>query len=284
MAKLAGLGRGLDELFGAPAEETASGPIATLPISAIEPNRDQPRRRFAEEDLAALADSIARHGVVTPLTVRAIGEGRYQLIAGERRYRAARRVGLTEVPVLVLDADELAAAEIALVENLQRTDLNPIEEAAGYRALITAYGLTQEDVAERVGKSRSAVTNAMRLLELPETVAKSVIEGALSAGHARALLGLETRQLEKAAQIVIENGLSVRQTEALAKRMKKEAAEIEPKPSAEPDYAAELARELSAELGRSVKIAPRSKTKGKVVIDYQSLDDLDEILKILRRQ
>lgn len=285
MAKFAGLGRGLDELFGAPPEEQSTGPVATLAISAIEPNREQPRRYFDEAQLSTLADSIARHGVVTPLTVRKLDDGRYKLIAGERRYRAARIAGLTEVPVIVLEADELAAAEIALVENLQRADLNPIEEAAGFRSLIASYGLTQEDVAERVGKSRSAVTNALRLLDLPDAVANLVIDGSLSAGHARALLALKSAKLiETAAQTVIDGELSVRQTEALVKRMLKEQA-IELKPvSAEPDYVGELSRELSAELGRSVKIAPRSKSKGKVVIDYQSLDDLDEILKILRRK
>ncbi len=184
MAKFAGLGRGLDELFGAPSEEQSTGPVATLAISAIEPNREQPRRYFDEAQLSTLADSIARHGVVTPLTVRKLDDGRYKLIAGERRYRAARIAGLTEVPVIVLEADELAAAEIALVENLQRADLNPIEEAAGFRSLILSYGLTQEDVAERVGKSRSAVTNALRLLDLPDAVAILVIDGSLSAGHA----------------------------------------------------------------------------------------------------
>lgn len=285
MAKFAGLGRGLDELFGAPPEEQSTGPVATLAISAIEPNREQPRRYFDEAQLSTLADSIARHGVVTPLTVRKLDDGRYKLIAGERRYRAARIAGLTEVPVIVLEADELAAAEIALVENLQRADLNPIEEAAGFRSLIASYGLTQEDVAERVGKSRSAVTNALRLLDLPDAVANLVIDGSLSAGHARALLALKSAKLiETAAQTVIDGELSVRQTEALVKRIQKEQ-EIELKPvSAEPDYVGELSRELSAELGRSVKIAPRSKSKGKVVIDYQSLDDLDEILKILRRK
>ena len=285
MAKLAGLGRGLDELFGAPPEEQSTGPVATLAISAIEPNREQPRRYFDEAQLSTLADSIARHGVVTPLTVRKLDDGRYKLIAGERRYRAARIAGLTEVPVIVLEADELAAAEIALVENLQRADLNPMEEAAGFRSLIASYGLTQEDVAERVGKSRSAVTNALRLLDLPDAVAKLVIDGSLSAGHARTLLPLKSaKRIEAAAQTVIDGELSVRQTEALVKRLLKEQ-ETELKPSsAEPDYAGELSRELSAELGRSVKIAPRSKSKGKVVIDYQSLDDLDEILKLLRKK
>ncbi len=285
MAKFAGLGRGLDELFGAPPEEQSTGPVAMLALSSIEPNREQPRRYFDEEQLSTLAASIARHGVVTPLTVRKLGDDRYKLIAGERRYRAARIAGLTEVPVIVLEADELAAAEIALVENLQRADLNPIEEAAGFRSLILSYGLTQEDVAERVGKSRSAVTNALPLLDLPDAVAKLVIDGSLSAGHARALLALKSAKLiETAAQTVIDGELSVRQTEALVKRIQKEQ-EIELKPvSDEPDYVGELSRELSAELGRSVKIAPRSKSKGKVVIDYQSLDDLDEILKILRRK
>ncbi len=286
MAKSAGLGRGLDELFGSSAVEQNAGPVTTLNISALEPNRDQPRRYFDEERLTSLAESIGRHGIVTPLTVRRISEGRYKIIAGERRYRAARRAGLTEVPVIVLDADELRATEIALVENLQRADLNPMEEAEGYRSLIERYGLRQEDVAERVGRSRSAVANALRLLDLPEAIAEHVVDGDLSAGHARALLALDDPKTQAAAaETVIAEELSVRQTEQLVKRLKaaQEAAAAPPKPAA-PDYAGELARELSALLGRSVKITPKGKNKGRVVLDYYSLDDLDELLKLLRAQ
>ena len=287
MAKSAGLGRGLDELFGSPPDEQQNpGPVTMLSISLIEPNREQPRRYFDEERLTSLTESISRHGVVTPLTVRRISEGRYRIIAGERRYRAARRAGLNEVPVIILDADELRATEIALVENLQRADLNPMEEAEGYRSLIERYGLRQEDVAERVGRSRSAVANALRLLDLPEAIAEHVVDGDLSAGHARALLALEDPKTQaEAAEAVIADELSVRQTEQLVKRLKaaREAAAAPP-PAPAPDYAGELARELSAALGRSVKITPKGKNKGRIVLDYYSLDDLDELLKLLRAQ
>ena len=180
MSKSAGLGRGLDELFGEQTAEQSAGPVTMLNIDALEPNRDQPRRYFDEDRLSSLAESIARHGVITPLTVRKIADGRYKIIAGERRYRASRRAGLTEVPVIILDADELHATELALVENLQRADLNPMEEAEGYRSLIDRFDLRQEDVAERVGRSRSAVANALRLLDLPEAIAEHVVDGDLS--------------------------------------------------------------------------------------------------------
>lgn len=285
MAKSAGLGRGLDELFGGMPKETDHGPTTMLKLSELEPNRDQPRKRFDESGMTSLADSIARHGIVTPLTVRKLDEGRYRIIAGERRYRAARLAGLTEVPVIVLDADELRAAEIALVENLQRADLNPMEEAEGYRSLIDRYDLRQEDVAERVGRSRSAVANALRLLELPPELAAMVTEGQLSAGHARTLLPLASpKRMKEAAQAVIDGDLSVRQTEALVKRLN--AAEtVEPiTEPVQPDYVGELARELSSKLGRGVKITQKSREKGRITLDYYSLDDLDTLLAFLRRE
>lgn len=286
MSKSAGLGRGLDELFGAQPEEPSTGPVTMLDIDVLEPNRDQPRRNFDEARLASLADSIAQHGVITPLTVRKIADVRYRIIAGERRYRASRRAGLTEVPVIVLDADELHATELALVENLQRADLNPMEEAEGYRSLIDRFDLRQEDVAARVGRSRSAVANALRLLDLPEAIAEHVVDGDLSAGHARALLALDDAKIQaEAAERVMAEELSVRQTEQLVKRIKaaREAAETPPQPGpVQPDYVGELARELSTTLGRSVKITSNSKNKGRIVLDYYSLDDLDELLKLLR--
>ena len=285
MSKSAGLGRGLDELFGEQPAEQSTGPVTMLNIDALEPNRDQPRRYFDEDRLSSLTESIARHGVITPLTVRKIADGRYKIIAGERRYRASRRAGLTEVPVIILDADELHATELALVENLQRADLNPMEEAEGYRSLIDRFDLRQEDVAERVGRSRSAVANALRLLDLPEAIAEHVVDGDLSAGHARALLALDDPKMQaEAAETVITEELSVRQTEQLVKRLKaaQEAAEQPPAEPPKPDYVGELARELSAALGRSVKITSNSKNKGRIVLDYYSLDDLDELLKLLR--
>lgn len=287
MSKSAGLGRGLDELFGEQPAEQSAGPVTMLNIDALEPNRDQPRRYFDEDRLSSLAESIARHGVITPLTVRKIADGRYKIIAGERRYRASRRAGLTEVPVIILDADELHATELALVENLQRADLNPMEEAEGYRSLIDRFDLRQEDVAERVGRSRSAVANALRLLDLPEAIAEHVVDGDLSAGHARALLALDDPKMQaEAAETVITEELSVRQTEQLVKRLKT-AQEVAEQPSAElpkPDYVGELARELSATLGRSVKITSNSKNKGRIVLDYYSLDDLDDLLRLLRNR
>lgn len=287
MSKSAGLGRGLDELFGEQPAEQSAGPVTMLNIDALEPNRDQPRRYFDEDRLSSLAESIARHGVITPLTVRKIADGRYKIIAGERRYRASRRAGLTEVPVIILDADELHATELALVENLQRADLNPMEEAEGYRSLIDRFDLRQEDVAERVGRSRSAVANALRLLDLPEAIAEHVVDGDLSAGHARALLALDDPKMQaEAAETVITEELSVRQTEQLVKRLKT-AQEVAEQPSAKPpkpDYVGELARELSATLGRSVKITSNSKNKGRIVLDYYSLDDLDDLLRLLRNR
>ena len=287
MSKSAGLGRGLDKLFGEQPAEQSAGPVTMLNIDALEPNRDQPRRYFDEDRLSSLAESIARHGVITPLTVRKIADGRYKIIAGERRYRASRRAGLTEVPVIILDADELHATELALVENLQRADLNPMEEAEGYRSLIDRFDLRQEDVAERVGRSRSAVANALRLLDLPEAIAEHVVDGDLSAGHARALLALDDPKMQaEAAETVITEELSVRQTEQLVKRLKT-AQEVAEQPSAEPpkpDYVGELARELSATLGRSVKITSNSKNKGRIVLDYYSLDDLDDLLRLLRNR
>lgn len=287
MSKSAGLGRGLDELFGEQPAEQSAGPVTMLNIDALEPNRDQPRRYFDEDRLSSLAESIARHGVITPLTVRKIADGRYKIIAGERRYRASRRAGLTEVPVIILDADELHATELALVENLQRADLNPMEEAEGYRSLIDRFDLRQEDVAERVGRSRSAVANALRLLDLPEAITEHVVDGDLSAGHARALLALDDPKMQaEAAETVITEELSVRQTEQLVKRLKT-AQEVAEQPSAEPpkpDYVGELARELSATLGRSVKITSNSKNKGRIVLDYYSLDDLDDLLRLLRNR
>ena len=232
--------------------------------------------------MAELADSIREHGVIQPLTVRKLSSGYYQIIAGERRWRAARLAGLTEIPAVVIEADDQKAAELALVENLQREDLNPMEEAAGYQSLIQTYHMTQEEAARRVGKSRSAVANAMRLLGLQPGVRKLVEEGSLSAGHARALLPLSPALQTKAAETVVQGQLSVRQTEVLAKKLLTEPAEEPeiPEPPKEVDYAAEAQRSLASRLGRGVKIVTGRK-KGRIELEYYGLDDLNDLLEAL---
>ena len=212
-----GLGTGLGALLGGDIVAESGAKQATLPIAKVEPKADQPRSHFDEVALRELSDSIAQHGMIQPITVRKLPTGYYQIIAGERRWRAARMAGLTEVPVNIIEADDRLAAELALVENLQRTDLNPVEEARGYQTLIKVYGLTQEEAAQSVGKSRPAVTNAMRLLALPEEVLTMLEAGELSAGHARALLAIEDDAVKiEAAKLFVAKGMSVRQTEALA--------------------------------------------------------------------
>ena len=227
--KPSGLGRGLGALLGDDVLKAESTGSLYLPISQVESCSSQPRKHFDEASLAELADSIREHGIIQPLTVRKLASGYYQIIAGERRWRAARLAGLQEVPVIVMEADDRKAAELAMIENLQREDLNPIEEAAGFQSLMETYHMTQEEAASRVGKSRSAVANALRLLSLTPPVAKLVEEGKLSAGHARALLPLSPALQENAAGAVISGGLSVRQTEALAKRLSLEKPEKPPR-------------------------------------------------------
>ena len=259
-----------------------SNRIYQIPIDQIVPNPGQPRRHFEEQAMRELAESVRQHGVIQPLTVRKLSSGYYQIIAGERRWRAARMAGLTEIPAVVIEADDQKAAELALVENLQREDLNPMEEAAGYQSLIQTYHMTQEEAARRVGKSRSAVANAMRLLGLQPGVRKLVEEGTLSAGHARALLPLSPALQTKAAEAVVQSQLSVRQTEALAKRMlaePKEEPEL-PEPPKEVDYAAEAQQSLSSRLGRGVRIVTGRK-KGRIELEYYGLDDLNDLLEAL---
>ena len=214
-----GLGRGLNALLGDPDLQAQGEGSVSLPISQVQPGLNQPRKRFDQDALADLAESIRVHGIIQPLTVRRLSSGYYQIIAGERRWRAARLAGLQEVPVIVMEADDRKAAELAMIENLQREDLNPMEEAAGFQSLIDTYHMTQEEAAQRVGKSRSAVTNALRLLGLTPSVRKLVESGKLSAGHARALVPLSPALQESAANAIIAGGLSVRQTEALVKRL-----------------------------------------------------------------
>ena len=280
-----GLGIGLDALFGSDLQ-TEQEEIRTLPLSQVEPRQDQPRDSFDEERLQDLAASIARHGLIQPVIVRRLEGGYYQIIAGERRWRAARMAGLHEIPVRVLQADDRSVSELALVENLQREDLNPMEEARGYQKLIGDYGLTQEEAAAGVGKSRSTVTNALRLLNLCGPVAAMVENGELSAGHARALLTLEDPALqEKAAQQVLQKALSVRKTELLAARWKKDAASApsdgEKTGEETVDYAAVVSEELSSLYGRRVSLSDR-KDRGKIELYYDNAEDREALISLLR--
>lgn len=278
--KPSGLGRGLGALLGDDVMKTESSGSLSLPISQVETCSSQPRKRFDDESLQELADSISQHGIIQPLTVRKLSSGYYQIIAGERRWRAARLAGLQEVPVIVIEADDRKAAELAMIENLQREGLNPMEEAAGFQSLIESYHMTQEEAAQRVGKSRSAVTNALRLLGLTPSVRKLVEEGKLSAGHARALVPLSPSLQESAANAIVSGGLSVRQTEALVKRLSAEKKEAQAKDPDEVDYLAEAQNELKARLCRGVKIVPGRK-KGRIELEYYGVDDLNDLLDAL---
>ena len=279
--KPSALGRGLGALLGDDVLKPESGGALYLPISQVEGCSSQPRKSFDEAALAELADSIRTHGIIQPLTVRRLASGYYQIIAGERRWRAARLAGLQEVPVIVIEADDRKAAELAMIENLQREDLNPMEEAAGFQALIQNYHMTQEEAAQRVGKSRSAVANALRLLGLTPAVRQLVESGDLSAGHARALLPLPASLQEKAAEAVVAGGLSVRQTEALAKRLSAEDAPPPPPPvETGPDYTAEAQKDLASRLGRGVRIVSGRK-KGRIELEYYGVDDLNDLLEAL---
>ena len=278
--KPSGLGRGLGALLGDDVMKTESSGSLSLPISQVETCSSQPRKRFDDESLQELADSISQHGIIQPLTVRKLSSGYYQIIAGERRWRAARLAGLQEVPVIVIEADDRKAAELAMIENLQREDLNPMEEAAGFQSLIESYHMTQEEATQRVGKSRSAVTNALRLLGLTPSVRKLVEEGKLSAGHARALVPLSPSLQESAANAIVSGGLSVRQTEALVKRLSAEKKEAQAKDPDEVDYLAEAQNELKARLCRGVKIVPGRK-KGRIELEYYGVDDLNDLLDAL---
>ena len=278
--KPSGLGRGLGALLGDDVMKTESSGSLSLPISQVETCSSQPRKRFDDESLQELADSISQHGIIQPLTVRKLSSGYYQIIAGERRWRAARLAGLQEVPVIVIEADDRKAAELAMIENLQREDLNPMEEAAGFQSLIESYHMTQEEAAQRVGKSRSAVTHALRLLGLTPSVRKLVEEGKLSAGHARALVPLSPSLQESAANAIVSGGLSVRQTEALVKRLSAEKKEAQAKDPDEVDYLAEAQNELKARLCRGVKIVPGRK-KGRIELEYYGVDDLNDLLDAL---
>ena len=287
MALERGLGKGLGALLGDAALQSQEGGSLSLPISQVEPGVKQPRKRFDEDSLHDLADSIRTHGVIQPLTVRRLSSSYYQIIAGERRWRAAKLVGLREIPAVIIEADDRKVMELGLIENLQREDLNPIEEANGYHVLIDEYGMTQEEVAKRVGKSRPAVANALRLLALPDPVHLLLEEGKLSAGHARAILAVPSGELQKKlAQKVVAEELSVRQTEALAKRLA--AGEKEPpapKTAAGPDlslYIKEAEKSLASRFGRKVHIV-NGRKKGKIELEYYNPEDLNALLELLEQ-
>ena len=274
------LGTGLSALFGdisSPDEE-----LTFLPLSRIEPREEQPRNVFDEEALQTLADSISRYGVLQPITVRLLDSGYYQIIAGERRWRASRMAGLTEVPVRIIEADDRTTAELALVENLQREDLNPIEEAKGYKTLIEDYGLTQEDAAKSVGKSRPAVSNALRLLNLSPEVLHLVETGDLSAGHARALLSIQNEEIQlQAAKEIMAKALSVRKAEALAsKALKKISESEESRQKSDPteiDYAKEISTLLTKKLGRKVTLT-EGRNSGKIELEFYDADDREMLI------
>lgn len=283
MATKKALGRGLGELFGEAAVQSAPpGGTLMLPLQKIEPNPQQPRHFFDPEALDELAESIRIHGVIQPLTVRKLPSGYYQIIAGERRWRASRMAGLAELPVVVIEADDKKAMELALIENLQRADLNPIEEALGYQQLMREYGMTQEVTAERVGKSRPAVANALRLLTLPAEVLEMVQTGRISAGHARAILTLKTAPEQLAvAQKAANLQLSVRQTETMCRNMAKTGKQQPKKPKPDVDYYAECEKDLARSLSRGVRIVP-GKRKGRVELEYYGEDDLQRLYELLQ--
>ena len=276
-----GLGKGLAALLGddvmSSQEEKSS---LYLPISQVESCSSQPRKQFDPDALADLADSIREHGIIQPLTVRKLQSGYYQIIAGERRWRAARMAGLTQVPAIVIEADDRKAMELAMIENLQREDLNPIEEAEGYQVLMDTYHMTQEEAAGRVGKSRSTVANALRLLKLCPPVRAMVEDGRLSGGHARTLLPLPAELQETAAAAILKNDLSVRQTELLVKKLTAEKKSEPVKSGITVNYAEEAAQELGSSLGRGCRIVTGRK-KGRIELEYYSMDDLNDLLDAL---
>lgn len=282
------LGTGLSALFGSTELEEEYKTITSLPISKIEPRIEQPRDYFDEEALQTLADSISQHGIIQPITVRRLDTGYYQIIAGERRWRASRLAGLTEVPVRIIEADDRTTAELALVENLQREDLNPIEEAKGYKTLMDEYHLTQEETAKSVGKSRPAITNAIRLLNLCPDVLSLVENGDLSAGHARALLSVDDASMQlEAAKEIMSKSLSVRKAEQLtAKVMKRNedpSQTLNKTSSEDVDYADEVSKKLTKALGRKVTLS-ENRNSGRIVIDFYGADDRESLISLLLKK
>ncbi len=281
-----GLGRGLDAIFLENTLESTNNKentISTLKISLVDPKSDQPRKYFDKEALEELSDSIRENGLLQPILVREYGEGRYQIIAGERRFRACKLAGLTEIPAIVLDRDDRAAAQIALIENIQREDLNPLEEALAYKSLKDEYGMTQEELSERIGKSRSAVANSIRLLDLPDEILTMVAARELSAGHARTLLGVKDREdIILLAQFAAEQDLSVRQLEEQVKKINKKKKPTPEVEEEEPfvDYFREMELKIQRQLGRKVKIADKG-SKKTLTLFYEDNEDLDELLKLI---
>ena len=280
MSAKKGLGTGLNALFGE-MEDRDEEAVRMLPISRVEPRAEQPRANFDEASLGELAESLSEYGMIQPITARRLENGYYQIIAGERRWRAARLAGLKEVPVRVVEADDRLATELALVENLQREDLNPVEEAQGYRTLLEVYGLSQEEAARRVRKSRPTVTNALRLLTLAPEVQQFVEQGLLSAGHARALVSVkpDEKQIE-AARAVIANGYSVRRTEQLAAQLMREPKEPKAEDGIHVDYAAEVTKRLEKALGRKVKLTEQGR-RGRITLEYYDADDRERLINQL---
>lgn len=284
-AKKGGLGKGLSAIFMENESEDSSSTV-TLKISELQPNRDQPRRDFDEKSLAELADSISQHGILQPLLVRPFLDGGYQIVAGERRFRAARMAGLTEVPVVIRDLSDSETMQLALIENLQREDLTPVEEAKGYKQLMDSYGLKQEEVSRVVGKSRPAIANALRLLSLPDDILKLISEGKLSAGHGRTLLAFKNpNEMEKAARLASTEDISVRELERLAKKSNKaiENADVKKIYEKKLSYYGEVELALKEHLGRKITVNGNEK-KGVLQIEFYGKDDLTYIAKLLGQE
>ena len=281
MAKKPALGRGLDMIFSDNTPEENGGGVVKLRLSDVEPNGDQPRQQFDQEALSQLADSIAANGVLQPILVRPATGGTYQIIAGERRWRASKLAGLLEIPAIIMETDDLKTAQLALIENLQREDLNPYEEAKAYKALLTEYSLTQEEIATTLGKSRSAVANSLRLLDLPDEISVLLRDGSLSAGHCRALLGLRDKSnIGALAARVIARNLSVRETESAVKALNRKKPDTEHDDGISVNYVAELERRVTGLCGRYCKIAAKGARKT-VTVEYSDEKDLEELLSTL---
>lgn len=281
-AKKGGLGRGLDSLMDENAAD--AGGAVIININDIEPNRDQPRKDFDETALAELADSISQHGLIQPIVVKPTIDGTYSIIAGERRWRACRMAGITEVPVIIKVADEQSLMEIALIENLQREDLNAVEEALGYRSLIDGYGLTQDEVAKKMGKSRSAVTNALRLLNLNEAELEALRRGTISAGHARALLSCDDEETRGKMLLAAADGASVRELEKMAAAAKKAKPQKTAEKRQKPTFYSEVELSLKNELHRKVNIASKGNGKGTITIEFFSDDELSDFARRLAEE